>query len=67
MRFGEGNGPMVGHRAEKDRKTDGYEVALVRKFETQIRCAVHIRPILNKYMDKKGKKRWVINRLEKYS
>ena len=44
---------MVGHRAEKYRKTDGYEEALVRKFETQMRSAVHIRTILNKQMDTK--------------
>ena len=55
VRCGECNGPMVGHRAEKCRKTDGYEEALVRKFETQMRSAVHIRTILNKYMDTKRK------------
>ena len=57
VRCGECNGPMVGHRAEKCRKTDGYEEALVRKFETQMRSAVHIRTILNKYMDTKSKEK----------
>ena len=46
---------MVGHRAEKCRKTDEYEEALVRKYKTQMRSSVHIRTILNKYMDTKRK------------
>ena len=43
---GECNGPMVGHTAEKCRKNDGYEDALVRKYETQMRSSVSIKSYL---------------------
>ena len=46
---------MVGHRAEKCRKTDGYDDAVVRKYETSMRSSVNIRNILNTYMDTKRK------------
>ena len=55
VRCGECNGPMVGHRAEKSRKTDGYEEALVRKYWIQMGSAIHIRTILKKYVDTKRK------------
>ena len=55
VRCGECNGPMVGHRTEECRKTDGYEEALVRKHETQMRSSEHTRAIMNRYMDTKRK------------
>ena len=43
VRCGECNGPMLGHRAEKCRKTDGYDDAVVRKYETLMRSSVSLR------------------------
>ena len=37
VRCGECNGPMLGHRAEKCRKNDGYEETIERKYETSMR------------------------------
>ncbi len=34
---------MLGHRAEKCRKNNGYEEALVRKYETSLRSSLKIR------------------------
>ena len=48
VRCGDCNGPMLGHRAEKCRKNDGYEDALVRS-------SINVRTTLNKYMDTKRK------------
>ena len=40
VRCGECNGPMLEHRAEKSRKNDGYNDAIVRKYETSLRSSV---------------------------
>ena len=45
VRYGECNGSMLGHRAEKCRKTDGYDDTVVRKYETSMRSSVQIRII----------------------
>ena len=51
---GECNGLMLGHRAQKYRKSgDGYDENIVKKFETQLRSAMMIREILNTFMDTK--------------
>ena len=46
---------MLGHRAEKCRKNDGYEETIERKYETSMRSSVNIRNISNTYMDTKRK------------
>ena len=46
---------MLGHRAEKCRKNDGYEETIERKCETSMRSSVNIRNISNTYMDTKRK------------
>ena len=55
VRCGECNGPMLGHRAKKCRKNDGYKETVVRKYEPSMRSSVNIRNILNNYMDTKRK------------
>ena len=55
VRCGECIRPMLGHRAEKCRKTDGYDDTVVSKYETSMRSSVNIRNILNTYMDTKRK------------
>ena len=55
VRCGECNRPMLGHRAKKCRKNDGYDGAVVKKYETSMRSSVNIRNILNNYMDTKRK------------
>merc|ERR1711942_513358 len=52
VRCGECNGPMLGHRAEKCRKTDGYEEALVKKYETKMRSSLSIRDTVISYIYK---------------
>ena len=47
---------MLGIRAEKCWKNNGYNYAVVRKYETSMRSSVKIREILNTYMDTKKKK-----------
>ena len=55
VRCGECNGPMLGHRAEKCRKNNGYDDALVRKYETSLRSSLKIREILITYMNTQKK------------
>ena len=55
VRCGECNGPMLGHRAENFRKNNGYEEALVRKYETSLRSSLKIREILITYMNTQKK------------
>merc|ERR1711942_82538 len=52
VRCGECNGPMLGHRAEKCRKNNGYEEALVKKYETQMRSSLRIREIAISHINK---------------
>lgn len=52
VRCGECNGPMLGHRAEKCRKNNGYEEALVKKYETSLRSTLKIRQIVISYINK---------------
>ena len=46
---------MLGHRAKKCRKNDGYEEAIVRKYETSLRSSLKIRDILITYMNMQKK------------
>ena len=55
VKCGECNGPMLGHRAEKCRKNNGYEDAVVRKYETSLRSVGKIRKLLKTYIDIKKK------------
>ena len=49
---------MLGHRAEKCRGVSGgYDDALVKRFETELRSCTQIREIENKYMDIKKKEK----------
>ena len=41
VRCGDCNGPLLGHRAEKCRKNNGYDDAVVRKYETSMRSSVN--------------------------
>ena len=52
VRCGECNGPMLGHRAEKCRKNEGYEEAIVKKYETRMRSALKIREVIISYINK---------------
>ena len=52
VRCGECNGPMLGHRAEKCRKSNGYEEVLVKKYETSLRSTLKIREIVITYINK---------------
>jgi hypothetical protein len=52
VRCGECNGPMLGHRAEKCRKNNGYEEALVKKYETQMRSSLRIRETVISHINK---------------
>ena len=52
VRCGECNGPMLGHRAEKCRKNNGYEEAVVKKYETSLRSALKIRETVISYINK---------------
>ena len=52
VRCEECNGPVLGHRAEKCRKSNGgYEEALVKKYETSMRGTVMIREIIIKHIN----------------
>ena len=52
VRWAECNGPILGHRGEKCRKTNGgYDEALVKKFETSLRGTVMIREIIIKHIN----------------
>ena len=52
VRCEECNGPILGHRAEKCRKSNGgYEEALVKKYETSMRKTVMIREIIIKHIN----------------
>ena len=42
---------MLGHRAEKCRKSNGYEEALVKKYETSLRSSLKIREIIITYIN----------------
>ena len=56
IRCGGCNGPLLGHRVEKCRKTGGgYEEYLVKRFEMEIRGCFKIRETINKYIDMKKK------------
>ena len=44
-------GPMLGHRAEKFRKSNGYEEALVKKYKTSLRSSLKIREIIITYIN----------------
>ena len=52
VRCGECNGPMLGHRAEKCRKSNRYEEVLVKKYETSLRSTLKIREIVITYINK---------------
>ena len=52
LKYAECNGPILGHRAEKCRQGDsGYDEALVRKFETNLRGNVTFREIVIKHIN----------------
>ena len=52
VRCGECNGPMLGHRAEKCRKMNRYEEALVKIYETTMRSSLSIRETVISYINK---------------
>ena len=52
VRCGECNGPMLGHRAEKCRKNNGYEEALVKRYETSLKSVLTVREIIIAYINK---------------
>ena len=43
---------MLGHRTEKCRKTNGYEEALVNKYENSLRSTLKVREIVITYINK---------------
>ncbi len=43
---------MLGHRAEKCRKTNVYEEALVKKYENSLRSTLKVREIVITYINK---------------
>ena len=52
VRCGECNGPMLGHRAEKCKKMNRYEEALVKIYETTMRSSLSIRETVISYINK---------------
>ena len=65
LRCAECNGPILGHRAEKCRQGgDGYDEALVKKFETSFRGNVKFREIVIKHINSQ-KAEEMIFRLDK--
>ena len=52
MRCGKCNGPMLGHRAEKCRKNNGYEDALVKRYETSLKSVLKVGETAISYINK---------------
>ena len=65
VRCGECNGPMLGHRAEKCRKNDGYEETIERKYETSIRSSVNKEIFQIPIWTQRGNKSWIKSRKER--
>ena len=61
IRCEECNGPILGHRAEKCRNEgDGYDEALVKKFENSFRRNVKFRDIVIKYMNSQKEEEMIL-------
>ena len=56
---------MLGHRAEKCRKNDGYEETIERKYETSMRSSVNKEIFQIPIWTQRGNKGWIISRKER--